>query len=199
MSALLDSLALDHKRLRRLMFVLRAELDRFDRDELPDYERLLTLLEYIADYSDQWHHPAEDRAISYLDLEALDADTRAAIDQVRAQHRELPEATASLRRDLDAVMAGTVVPRRKLEDDANAYLTLQSEHLRIEDEVLFPALRKYLTAEQKAELDAAITTPDDPLFDTRNAERFERLYFDILEAEHSEHEDEDQDQDQDQD
>lgn len=189
MSALLDSLALDHKRLRRLMFVLRAELDRFDRDEVPDYERLLTLLDYIGDYSDQWHHPAEDRAIGYLDLEAIDANTRAAIEQVRAQHKELPEATASLRRDLEAVMAGHVIPRQRLEDDASAYLRLQHEHLRIEDEVLFPALEKYLTPEQLAELDRSVTAPDDPLFETRETERFERLYFDILEAEHSEHED----------
>lgn len=184
MSKLLERFAADHKRLKRLLFVLRAQLDRFDDDTDPDYERLLELLEYVSDYGDQWHHPAEDRAFALLDPARLNRSQSKALDKVTQQHRELPRLARDVREDLEAVMRGMVIPRSKLEEDASSYLSQQIEHLALEDDILFPALAEQLDDEQWAALDKAMATPGDPLFDARDGARFDRLYFDILEAEH---------------
>ncbi len=184
MSELLERFAADHRRLKRLLFVLRAQLDRFGDDTDPDYDRLLALLEYIADYGDQWHHPAEDRAFALLDPARLTAEQSKALERVTQQHRELPRLARGVREDLEAVMRGMVVPRSKLEDDASSYLSQQIEHLALEDDVLFPALAEQLDEEQWAALDKAMATPGDPLFDARDGAAFERQYYDILEAEH---------------
>lgn len=185
MSELLERFASDHKRLKRLLFVLRAQLDRFDQDDDPDYDRLLTVLEYIADYGNQWHHPAEDRVLELLDRESLDPVALDALERVSRQHQVLPELARSLRTDLEAVIQGTVVPRSTLEADANNYLALQLEHLDLEDEVLFPLVADQLGTRQLDALDRAMNQPGDPLFDSRDSARFDRLYFDILEADHN--------------
>ncbi len=184
MSQLLTQFADDHRRLKRLLFVLRAQLDRFDKDFGPDYNRLLQVLEYVADYGEQWHHPAEERAFALLDPDALNAREAAALERVSAQHRELPILARSVTEDIEAVLQGVVMPRSKLEEDVTRYLEEQIEHLRLEDEILFPALDTQLDEAQRQALDQAMDTPGDPMFDARDSTRFDRLYYDILEAEH---------------
>lgn len=184
MSQLLAQFTDDHKRLKRLLFVLRAQLDRFEKDAGPDYNRLLQVLEYVADYGEQWHHPAEERAFALLDPDRLSPREAAALERVSAQHRELPLLARSVTDDVEAVLQGMVMPRSKLEEDVTRYLEEQVEHLALEDDVLFPALDAQLDDAQWQALDQAMAMPGDPMFDARDSSRFDRLYYDILEAEH---------------
>ena len=178
MSRFIESLAGDHQRMARLMFALGAEVDRIGSDERePDWHRLLAILEYLSDYPERWHHPAEERAFDKIDPADLAPEAARALERVREQHAKLPELTGKLRQDVESVLRGSIVPTDRFAEDARAYLELQIEHMRLENEVVFPAVERALGPSGLAQLDEAMHTPPD--------DRFERIYYDLLEAEHA--------------
>jgi len=178
MSGFVESLALDHQRMARLMFALKAEIDRIGAEDCnPDWRRLLAILDYLSDYPERWHHPLEERAFEAVERDALPPEAAEALDRVRDQHQRLPALTGKLREDVESVLRGSIVPTDRFVEDANAYLGLQIEHMRLENEIVFPALERALGSEAMERLEDAMRAPPD--------DRFEHLYYELLEADHA--------------
>jgi hemerythrin-like domain-containing protein len=75
-----------------------------------------------------------------------------------------------------------VVTREELEQQARAFLALQREHLRLEEDRLIPRLEELL---DPAVLDAAaalLPGDDDPAFGAQGRDQFVRLFERLQEA-----------------
>jgi hemerythrin-like domain-containing protein len=164
----------DHEHLDRVLDLLESHLDAFHDGEPIDYELVAQVLEYLADYADCVHHRLEDHLFEGL-KERPDA-LGALVRQVMSQHPHLSARTRQFQRTAEGVVQDAVVTREEFEQQARAFLGLQREHLRLEEQRLLPQLEALLGGEA---LDAAaqlLPADQDPLFGTQRREQLMRLF-----------------------
>jgi hemerythrin-like domain-containing protein len=174
MSALLNRLGEDHRRLARLMGLLEGLLDRFHDGEEPDYELMAELLEYMIDYADQVHHPSEDLIFERL-LEQPDR-CHDVLRRLMLQHETLAQLNRRFRESLEGIVHEEVLPRDEVERQGREVLSTLREHMILEDTEAFPLAAEQLSAEEWAEIEARAPNVDDPVFGHADPERFRALY-----------------------
>ncbi|MDJ0943453.1 MAG: hemerythrin domain-containing protein [Kiloniellales bacterium] len=178
MSAIIDLLREEHRSLARLLKALEHQLEVFDRGEVPDYEVFSGVLDYCQTYSDRYHHPKED-----LVFERLRQRNPAAVEafgDLEAEHVALTESTRRLAAAVTAVLAEAEIPRANFDSLARNFLADYWAHMSKEEEVFFPAALDALSDDDWKELDARVTSPEDPLFGGAAEERFGPLRAHLL-------------------
>ncbi|OOG28695.1 hypothetical protein B1C78_00930 [Thioalkalivibrio denitrificans] len=152
----------EHANFTRLLDLVDAQTALIEHGEQPDYELMLDVMYYMTHYPDRYHHPHEDIACQVL-LER-DADVQAWVDDLAAQHRHIAASGEQLVRDLNAIVDGALVSRSAVEADAQAYTRTLREHMAREEERIFPALERTLSAEDWEQVDGRIDRIPDPVF-----------------------------------
>ena len=61
MPAVIDTLRREHANMAKLLRILDRHLEDFDAGGSPDYDLMLGIVEYLHDWSGDWHHPKEER------------------------------------------------------------------------------------------------------------------------------------------
>ena len=118
-----------------------------------------------AEYPDAIHHPLEDRIFDLVRARCGDApEIVSVLDATASAHVALTSATEKLRAVLDPAASEMSEP---LAEAIRGYVALQREHMRFEEEQLFPIAADYLHRIPLAELEAALGFSEDPLFDHR--------------------------------
>lgn len=174
MSALLNRLGEDHRRLARLMNLLESLLDRFNAGDEPDYEMMAELLEYMIDYSDQVHHPSED--LIFERLLAVSDEGHEVLRRLMHQHEALAQLNRRFRDSLEGIVHEEVLSREEVELQGRAVLAGLREHMILEDTQAFPIAAKALTAEDWADIEARAPSVQDPIFGHADPERFRAIY-----------------------
>jgi hemerythrin-like domain-containing protein len=180
-----DHLALwhtEHANFARLLTLLEAQLDRFHRDDGPDYEQMLDIMYYMTHYPDQLHHPREDQA--FARIVPREPDVRPVVDELLRQHEALRAAGDALVRVLDDIVNGSVVSREAVDIPGRAYIASFRGHMQKEESEIFPAAARVLGATDWTAIVAAIAHRDDPLFGRTALKRFSALQQQI--ARHAE-------------
>lgn len=164
----------DHEHLDRVLDLLESHLDAFHDGEPIDYELVAEVLEYLADYADCVHHRLEDHLFEAL--KDRPDDLGATVRQVMHQHPHLSARTRQFQHTAEGVVHDAVVTREEFEQQARAFLGLQREHLRLEEQRLLPQLEALVGAEV---LDAAaqlLPAEQDPVFGTHRREQLMHLF-----------------------
>lgn len=174
MTELLDRLAEDHRRLKRVMALLEASLDRFHQGEEPDYELLTEVLQYMSDYADQVHHPTED--LIYERALQQPGQGQDVLRHLMLQHQELSQLNRRFRASLEGIVNEEVIPRDEVEQQGRELLKVLNEHMALEDSQAFPILETYFEDSQWAELGRLAPRVSDPVFVDDNPEQFRALY-----------------------
>lgn len=169
----------EHANFNRMLTLVDNEIDTFRRGERPDYELMFDVLHYMTNGPDRTHHPFEDRACERL-VERK-PDTSAAVRALAEEHRHIAEAGSRLMENLGAAVDGAVLPRSAIEDDAADYATYLRNHMRQEEESIFPLLDRVLEPEDWAWVDRDAVPADDPLFGNSVSERYKALQRRIAE------------------
>jgi len=157
----------DHKALSDVIEALEVRLPEISRRDPETLDLLANLIDYIAEYPDQVHHPREDRIIERLIDKGLTPSERIIVELTVTQHAELGAATARMAVDIDAVLAKAQDAGPQLEHDTRIYLAMQKEHMRREEQQLFPVALRLFTATDWAEIEASETAVPDPLKESR--------------------------------
>ena len=92
----------------------------------------------------------------------------------------LAARTRELSAGLKAVLDEAHVPRESFVRWARDFTDLQSRHMQMEEAEFFPAALEHLVDEDWTELQARMTTPEDPLLGEHVGERLEHLRRCIL-------------------
>lgn len=174
---LLQRLDRDHARLARILEALETQAQRCVAGARgTDLDRLATLVDYINEYPDAVHHPLEDRIFARLGEHSLSPEERRVLADNVNQHQQLSTATANLAADIDALMATPAdADGGALHSHVTAYVDLQRQHMRNENEWVFPiALRAFSEQDWEA-LERSEERAHDPLFEQRLS-RYESLY-----------------------
>ena len=173
-SKVLDELREDHRNLTVLLNMLEREIARLKDREDPDYDLLHDIMMYMTGYPDAVHHKKEDWV--YARMAAVRTSMQRDLARIEHDHADISNLGNKLLSDIKAIESGTVMRRFDVVEDARRYLVRQRDHMRWEDEKLFP-----LVDSLKAELDlgnvpARVGTMDDPVFGEKVESGFHRLF-----------------------
>ena len=178
MPKIIDILLEEHQNIEKLLLVLEHELEVFDRSGRPDYEILLSIIQYFEDYPESCHHPKEDMIFGRL--KARDSAAAKNVGDAEAEHQVEASRLRSFARAVDAVLAGQEILRESFHIAARDFIEHQRQHMQKEERLLFPAAVKALRWEDWAEIDARVDDRKDPLFDAVVEEKFHNLHETIL-------------------
>ncbi len=173
MRELLDRLRQQHRDIGVLLEMLSAEVGRIERAGDPDYDVLTMALEYLDVHLELYHHYNED--LLYDRLLRRDAAAAARVGDIRAAHAILGSRVREFARGLRAVLTEAEISRPALVKWARDFIALQAQHMAMENEKLFPAAERALTAADWKHIGKAAKTGPDPLFGKSADVRFGHL------------------------
>jgi hemerythrin-like domain-containing protein len=163
----------DHLNFDRLLTYLDAELRKLHEGGEPDYALMLDIMYYMTHYADVLHHPKED--IVFARMKARDPALGASIDDLKRQHARLREMGAAMVEGLNDVLNGSIEPRARVERAARTYVDAMRAHMRTEEDDVLPRAEQLLSDRDWSQIEAAIANFDDPLFGSKEHDRYTRL------------------------
>ena len=179
MPAVIDTLRREHANMAKLLRILDRHLDDFDAGGSPDYELMLGIVEYLHDWSGQWHHPKEDLVLAKLRQRDPAAAER--VGDLEADHHALADRTLQFREAIAEIVGDEELPREQVSNLAHGFIDAERRHMAGEENVFLPAAEKALTTEDWAEIAMRVGDPKDPLFGQNVEKRFEALRRDLVE------------------
>jgi hemerythrin-like domain-containing protein len=155
-------------------------VDIMGRAELPDFDLLLGIVDYIEHYPDRVHHPNEDRVYHILAQRSTQA--RAEIDALVEEHNTLAELTRDLHRILYSPTPEEAGFLSSRHETCSKYLDIQRRHLDTEEMSVFPLARKTLSDADWRALDRELPEAKNPLFERGSESVYDSLYEKLMEA-----------------
>lgn len=175
----IESLRNEHVNLRRLLAMLDEKVSNLYKGTSIDVPLLAEVIGYVGGYADQYHHPREDQMYGFIKGRSEQLDQLMARSET--EHIRLKQLSSGLTGDLENVVNDAAVyPMSQLISELELFVKAQIDHLEFEEEQLFPMIERTLKADDWTEIDAAISTPDDPLFGTKQSEEYRELYHALL-------------------
>lgn len=170
----LQSLHKDHINFDRLLGLLSEQLVLLRQTELPDFQLMLDIVDYLQNYADLYHHPKED-AIYGFHLERSD-EGRAEIELLLRQHNELRQNTSQMRQAIDGILHGDIMRRTVFNDLLAEFIEQQKRHLNVEEQGLFPLIKRRFSATDWDYIEKMIPARNDPLFGDSVEKQYESLF-----------------------
>lgn len=173
----------DHHNFQRLLNCFEFELAWYEKDQpwRADLAVILDIFDYIQFYPETYHHPTEEGIYELLLEKASEhADL---INELKAEHRELEEITRQARLLFNAIASDSVVPMQKLLEVSREFLARQREHMKRENEFIYPLLSQHVSYEEWEHVTGELEQARDPLFSQAIEDEYSSLYDAILEAE----------------
>ena len=163
----------EHANYSRLLDVLERQLVAFQDDELPDFELMGSIVAYLREFPDRYHHPRED--VAYERLLERDPQLRLPINRLLQEHRAIAAAGDHLLSRLSDAAAGLLVNRAAVESAVALYTAYFRHHLATEERVILPRAVRLLTAEDWSVIDRSVPEALDPLFGDTPDEQYRSL------------------------
>jgi hemerythrin-like domain-containing protein len=183
MHTVLQRLRRDHEHIDRVLNLLEHQIDAFHEGRPIDFELISNVLHYMADYADQVHHRLEDQLFEPL-KDRTDA-IGSIVRQVMGQHPHLIVRTRQFEKTVEGVIHDAVVTREEFEQQARAFIGLQREHLRLEEDRLLPQLEDLVAGSVLEAAARILPSVEDPLFGSHRRDQFLYLYQRLRELEAS--------------
>jgi hemerythrin-like domain-containing protein len=163
----------EHVYFNHLLELLKKQVDLFHGGESPNYELMLDIITYLREYSDRFHHPREDVAFARLGPRC--PDLALPLARLAQEHRVIARAGETLRKLIQSVINGAVIPRSEVEVAAATYLVYYGNHIAKEEEDVLARAAKELTPEDWAAVRDAVPPGKDPLFGGNGEDRYREL------------------------
>ncbi len=135
---LLVELREDHRNMMVVLDLLKKTADFAESGEDPDFDLIEEIMHYMTVYPDAIHHPKED--LIYAELQTHRPDLSDGLDDVPEDHWQIAALGTRLCGDLRAIAAGAAVRRDQFVIDLNQYIQKLRNHIRWEEEDLFPRI-----------------------------------------------------------
>jgi len=152
----------EHVYFKRLLDLLRRQVDVFQTGERPNYELMVDIITYLRDYSDRFHHPREDIAFACLAKRCPDMAPELA--RLGQEHRVIANAGEMLLKLLQAILSEAIVVRAEVEAAAATYLVYYGNHIAREERDVLAHAAQALTPQDWDAVNNAVPQGQDPLF-----------------------------------
>ena len=170
----------EHERLAAVVHGMRHLARGMEEQGLrPDLKVLRAMLLYISEYPERLHHPKEDRFL-FAPLRAHTHLHDAMLVELEVQHAQGEAMVRMLAHALARHEFGGPAELAYFVQQVKRYAEFYSRHMRLEEEVIFPALREHLTEQEWQEAGEAFASNRDPLAGIDLKQDFDRLYTVIV-------------------
>ena len=127
------------------------------------------------------HHPKED--LLYHRIEAIDPEAAAASEALLSSHEQLGIlARRVVRAAVDHMLRGDKETRVWFVSLGQDFVNMNRRHQAEEEQHFFPLALRVLREEDWAEIDAQISSADDPLFGDNIDGRFQALRDSVVDS-----------------
>ena len=140
----------------------------------PDFALFDSILAYVQDFPDRFHHPKEDEVLFPL-IAKRAPEVKAMIAELQAQHHEGIRLTSDLKWKLDSWKAAPAKAFAAFDETAQKFIDWQRKHMAKEERTVLPAAREKLTAEDWISADTAFADNDDPIFGQNPKKVYDQL------------------------
>jgi hemerythrin-like domain-containing protein len=159
---------------QRLGAVIRAML-HFVRaigagDNPPPFKVFRAMLLYIADFPEKMHHPKEDGLFALLQQRTRSVD--GTIAELESQHAQGEALVRNLEHQLTRYELQGGAAAEAFCKATEDYAAFYFGHMRMEEEIILPAIDKFLTAQDWDEADLAFAANEV----SADMESFEQLF-----------------------
>ena len=137
------------------------------------------MIYYLDTFSERMHHPKEDQYLFGI-LRQRNAEAAVLIAALEAEHSGGAEALRRLAQALIRYEEGGEKEFRAFERQVTSFVEGYRNHMRKEEEELFPLALKVFTPLDWVMIDAAFKENVDPLAAAREEEDFENLFARIV-------------------
>lgn len=172
--AMLAALRAEHRHIAAIMGLLAQQLDAVERGALVDPHILYEIMDYMVMWPDRFHHPRED--LVYDVVAELDRDAAPDMRELQLEHEQMARLGRELLHAIESwrsgATSGSLVVRLGRD-----YIHRSQEHMRIEEEDVFPLLNAVLGPGDWRELAAEdeLHPASDPVFGRRVQREFRQL------------------------
>jgi hemerythrin-like domain-containing protein len=172
-SRALEDLRAERRTMRKFLDLLQQQVELIAENRQPDGELLLEITEYFRGYPDLVHHPKEELILRRaVQRNAAAADELAALE---ALHEEASRVLARFSRAVVHLLLDPETSQGQFLSAALAFLDHERRHLAWEDRCFYTLAVQSLTAEDWADIDAALARFTVPVFERDTQARFGRI------------------------
>ncbi len=153
----------EHRNLGAVLFSLETLVGEVEKGKIPEFRVFHGLLTYIDRFLDEYHHPKEDLYLFPV-LRKRYPEISAALDERQQEHHDGEKLFAEVLKALSAYefLGGDELDR--FSATLRRYTAFERNHAMEEERHILPAAEERLLPGDWAEIDAAFTANEDPLF-----------------------------------
>ncbi len=171
----------EHTNLLKLLYVLQRQVEIFAAGANPGFDIMQEILDYNSNFFERVHHSKEESMMAHLGQHLADLDQE--IARIRAEHEKISQLTHTLTGTLDDIIIGaSMTPRESVVNMIMEYVNLNREHIRHEEQAIFPLALKHLKEQDWLDIEEAVPADDDPLFGKEVKDQYQNLYRSIMDA-----------------
>jgi len=165
----------DHRNMMQLLQVLEAKVNLLKEDKEIDYRLIKSIISYLKNYADKYHHPMEDLIYAYYLKYRVVKDQVA--NRLADDHQHLKVMTRELDDMLDMILLDAIIPKELFTEKLVQFVSNQKSHLNYEEQDILPAIKKSLTADDWIHLSLEWKHKEyvDPLFGDDISHEFKSL------------------------
>ena len=138
-----------------------------------DLDTLQELLQYLAEYPEDVHHPREE--LLFNRLSAADPGSKEILNNLHSGHEDIHKESNRLYYKVMRLNNGERIQRVPLARQIERFVMHYEKHMRDEEEHVFEHALEVLNAGDWTSLQDSLEVVDDPLFGTRVRRRYRRL------------------------
>jgi len=143
----LESLSTEHRTIEQMLIVLEASAERLEQGGDVPTSLVRDVLDFFHHFADALHHAKEERRLfPVLAGHGLGPEA-SVVGALMHQHDAGRAYVREMRAELERLCDGDRLAAAALAASARAYVDLLREHIRMEDENLFPLAEKTITTE----------------------------------------------------
>jgi hemerythrin-like domain-containing protein len=170
-SSLITTINEEHRTIAKLLHLIDRQVMLFAESASPDLDLLHLIMDYTQSFPDLYHHPKEDAI--FLKLKEREPAMAAQVDTLLEDHRNMHQVSRKFANLVEQLIEDATMPREAFIKAAVDYVDFQRNHMMREVSDVLPAAMRVLTAEDWAELEAAVDHGEDPI--AGGKEHYQRL------------------------
>ncbi|MBT3362483.1 MAG: hypothetical protein HN929_09970 [Chloroflexi bacterium] len=148
-SAPMQKLVDEHVLIKRLIAIIPKLIDNLDVESPEGRQLIINSIDFIRSYADKYHHAKEeDILFKYFD------ESTAILQVMHEDHRNARAHVKAIVEALDSR------DKKAIAEHLNAYQAILSEHIKKEDEILYPWMDRNLSYSQIGKLFSDFNTKE---------------------------------------
>ena len=182
MENLIDELHKDHIKFSKVLDLLAEQLDIIQKGKSADYHLMLDAVNYIENYPKYALVPKEDAIFKKSNEIQYFVGLYHIIKRLRSENHELRALAHEVHDYIDAALEGSIFEKEPFERQLETCIERQREHLNTEEGIVFPLLKRKLSAKQLQQISKDFQTRINTLNCHDLSCKYGELYHRITDA-----------------